>query len=150
MTRRRKLAVGVGAVLLLLLWWFASSGPQAADCSWTRQQVLDAIRYVESGWRDNVPDGDGGRAIGPYQIHRIYWLDAIEFRPALGGGYEDCRQREYAERVVAAYMERWVPDAWANKNARIIARTHNGGPTGATKRSTLRYWRRVRAALPSP
>lgn len=145
--RNRKLAIAGGAVLLLGLWWLAR-GDTAHAGEWTRRQVLDAIRFVETRGRANPPDGDGGRAIGPYQIHRAYWLDAVAAQPELGGSYQDCRRRAYAERVIAAYMQKWVPEAWDRVDAEIIARTHNGGPTGADKRATLRYWRRVRAALP--
>jgi hypothetical protein len=116
-----------------------------------RRVVLDAIRFVESSGRDVVPDGDGGKAIGPFQIHRVYWLDAVQSEPALGPvagfDYQHCRDRRYAERVVAAYMQRYVPAAWARADAEVIARTHNGGPRGAHKSATDGYWRRVERAL---
>lgn len=120
---------------------------RAARPTWPRDQILAAIRFVESGDRPNPPDGDDGRAIGPYQIHEVYWRDAIAARKDLGGTYQDCRDRRYAERVLAAYMERYVPTAWATGDAEIIARTHNGGPTGPTRPQTERYWQRVRARL---
>ncbi|MCA8952330.1 MAG: hypothetical protein KDE27_22665 [Planctomycetes bacterium] len=145
--RRRQLAVVVALLLLGLLWWFAGSW-RHGDGPWSRREMLDAIRFVESGWREHPPDGDGGRAIGPYQIHRIYWRDALEFEPGLGGDYDDCRDRAYAERVIGAYMAHWVPEAWQHGDAEVIARTHNGGPNGRNKATTLRYWQRVRAALP--
>ena len=44
-------------------------------------------------------------------------------------------------------MDKWVPDAWARVDAEVIARTHNGGPTGAERDTTLGYWKRVQAAL---
>ena len=93
-------------------------------------------------------DGDGGLAIGPYQIHEVYWRDAVRSDPALGGTYQDCRRRAYAEKVVAAYMRLHVPDAWARGDGETIARVHNGGPRGADKNATLGYWQRVRARLP--
>ena len=131
----------VAAVVLALLF---GRGPRRC---WPREQVLDAIRMVESGGRDDPPDGDGGLAIGPYQIHRVYWEDAVRAAPGLGGSYDDCRGRAYAERVVAAYMEYWVPDAWRDGVAEVIARVHNGGPTGMGKEQTAKYWGRVRAQL---
>lgn len=147
--RRRTLRRGIAtalAVLVLsaLVWWNDS----VHAGSWSRREILDAIRWVESRWNDAPPDGDGGRAIGPYQIHRGYWLDATGHDPELGGSYDDCRRRAYAERVIAAYMERYAAAAWASNDAETIARTHNGGPTGPSKSATDRYWRRVRAALP--
>lgn len=115
--------------------------------SWPVREILDAIRHVESGGMDNPPDGDGGRAIGPYQIHFVYWLDAQGGDASLGGVYEDCRDRDYAEKVIAAYMARHARDAWEHGDAETIARVHNGGPTGPQKDATLGYWRRVKARL---
>lgn len=113
--------------------------------------ILHAIRMVESHDRPDVPDGDGGRAIGPYQVHEVYWRDALAQDPTLGGTYEDCRDRAYAERIIRAYMLRYAPEAWASGDAEIIARTHNGGPSGPDKASTAAYWERVRAVLrPQP
>lgn len=114
---------------------------------WPRAEILRAIRLVESGDREDVADGDGGLAIGPYQIHRVYWQDAVRFAPGIGGDYQDCRRRAYAERIVDAYMRKWVPQAWATGDAEVIARVHNGGPQGARKAATDGYWRKVRARL---
>ena len=106
--------------------------------------LLDAIRFVESGDRVNVPDGDGGRAIGPYQIWRAYWLDACEYDPSLKHRrYEDCRDPEYARRVVIAYMSRYG----RGKSAEELARIHNGGPRGHRKSATVEYWAKVEKRL---
>ncbi|HEX5050167.1 MAG TPA: hypothetical protein VFZ65_00215 [Planctomycetota bacterium] len=142
-TRRSAAALALGC--LALLWWFGGRGERRC---WPSEQVLDAIRFVESSHRDAVPDGDDGRAIGPFQIHREYWQDALKAEPSLGGSYQDCRRRDYAERIVAAYMRRWVPDAWAAGDAEVLARVHNGGPKGAQNPATLGYWARVRERLP--
>jgi hypothetical protein len=143
--RTRRSARVLVLVLLVSLWWFCSEGERR---HWSQREVLDAIRFVESSDRDDVPDGDGGKAIGPYQIHFVFWQDAVAAEPGLGGGYADCRRRDYAERVVTAYMRRWIPAEWAAGEAEVIARVHNGGPTGAENRATLGYWQRVRARLP--
>lgn len=132
------LVVVVGVALLL------GRGPRQY---YPREAILEAIRMVESGGRERPPDGDGGAAIGPFQIHRGYWQDALAKDPALDGDYQDCRDRAYAERVVDAYMRRWVPQAWQDGHAETIARVHNGGPEGASKKATLGYWRKVRAQL---
>ncbi len=139
--------VGAIAVPFLLLWIGSGWNAEAAVRKPTQQEILDAIRFVESGHRDVVPDGDGGRAIGPYQIHQVYWQDAIQARPDLGGTYQDCRSRPYAEAIVTAYMQRWAPAAWSNRNAKVLARVHNGGPRGFSKKATLGYWKRVQAKL---
>ncbi|MGE0144337.1 MAG: hypothetical protein AB7I19_12290 [Planctomycetota bacterium] len=135
-----------GIVLAVWVAWMTTD--VAARTSWSRSEILHAIRMVESGGRSRPPDGDGGLAIGPYQIHEIYWKDAIAAEPSIGGTYQDCRQRAYAERVIAAYMRRHAADAWQNHDAEVIARTHNGGPNGPRKSATDRYWKRVKSYLP--
>jgi hypothetical protein len=133
-------------VLLLALLWFAHAG--ASRRLWPTEQVLAAIRFVESSDRLDPPDGDGGKAIGPFQIHEVYWRDALRAEPELGGHYQDCRRLAYARAVVAAYMRHHAARAWHDGDAEVIARIHNGGPGGASKAATLGYWRRVRARLP--
>ena len=78
----------------------------------------------------------------------MYWRDAVTHDPGLGGAYQDCRNRAYAERVLAAYMEKYAPKAWQEGAAESIARVHNGGPLGPQKAATRGYWLRVRARLP--
>lgn len=139
----------LGGVLVLLALAFVT--PVVAGINASRAEILDAIRMVESGGRDDCPDGDDGKAIGPFQIHEIYWRDAVAAQPELGPkggyGYQDCRDRAYAVRVIDAYMQRWVAEAWRDNDAEVIARTHNGGPRGASKRATDGYWEKVRREL---
>lgn len=142
---RRSRGILLAALVLLPLWWFGARGERRY---WPRSDVLDAIRFVESSDRDDVPDGDGGRAIGPYQIHRVYWQDAVAFDADVGGDYAQCRQRAYAERVIDAYMRRYAKVAWDGGEAEVIARIHNGGPQGQQNPKTDGYWQRVRARLP--
>lgn len=106
--------------------------------------LLNAIRQVESSNQDNPPDGDNGKSIGPYQIQYNYWKDAVEFDPTIGGKYEDCRKREYAEKIVKAYFLRYGGDTICMER---LARIHNGGPRGHLKSSTKKYWDKVRQYL---
>ena len=135
----------LGTALLLPL---LGAPAEAERRYWKTDAILAAIRTVETGDREGAPDGDGGAAIGPYQIHRAYWQDAFKQDPSLGGDYQDCRRRTYATKVVAAYMQIYCPRAWALGEAQVIARVHNGGPRGATLAATLGYWQRVRKQLP--
>jgi hypothetical protein len=105
--------------------------------------LLDAIRQVESGGDDRAV-GDNGRAIGPYQIWRAYWIDACEYDPSLRDrGYEACFDAEYSRRVVIAYLSRYGQ----GKSAKELARIHNGGPRGHRKSATIAYWNKVQDAL---
>ena len=112
--------------------------------------ILDAIEKVETGGQRDPANaiGDGGKALGPMQIHRIYWLDAVDHHPSLvasGETYDSVRDRVYARRVVMAYWSRYAK-SW---DAETLARIHNGGPKGHTKRATLGYWAKVKAKLGS-
>ena len=55
----------------------------------------------------------------------------------------------YAERVVMAYLHRYAKKALADKDYEKLARIHNGGPRGHTKRATIKYWAKVEKALAS-
>ncbi|MFT4511913.1 MAG: hypothetical protein ACI89X_002799 [Planctomycetota bacterium] len=148
---RTRRSASIAGVALLTLVWFSSDGEvEASVNTWNRRALLDAIRFVESGNRENVPDGDDGKAIGPYQIHQVYWFDATEFDSSLGGTYQQCRKRNYAERVIDAYMRRYVKAQWAAGDGETVAKVHNGGPKGHQKKATKGYWQRVKKRLPAP
>ena len=114
------------------------------------RRILDTLRAVETGG-ERDPDravADGGKAIGAYQVWRVYWVDACEYDPSLRErGYEAVTDREYAERVVIAYLSRYCKTWTIDECARI----HNGGPAGATKRrkATNEYAAKARRAFDS-
>lgn len=128
---------------------------QVAERQVDMTAIMRAIHMVESGGRKtNVPNGDGSRAIGPFQIHRVYWIDAVEHDRRTnglfgisGGTYEDCRDYNYAYRVVMSYMHRYAKRAIDAGDWETIARIHNGGPGGAKRAATLKYWERVKKFL---
>ena len=109
---------------------------------------LDALAQVESGSKDDAV-GDNGKAIGRMQIWEIYHTDAMAHAPGIAGEYADCKGKAYAERVVMAYLHRYAKKALADKDYAKLARIHNGGPRGHTKRATLKYWAKVEKALAS-
>ena len=103
-------------------------------------KLLAALATIESS---NNPKavGDNGKAIGVYQIHRVYWEDASQFDKTLKSGrYEDCVDPTYAARVVRAYMARYAPVGASDEQ---LARIHNGGPKGYQRGSTKGYWAKV-------
>jgi len=106
------------------------------------RSLLDAIRAVESGHDDRAV-GDDGQALGPYQIWNGYLTDAQDWCKALVGTHKDCHDRRFSERVMVAYWDRYVPKALADRDHEVLARTHNGGPKGSTKKATVGYWRKV-------
>jgi hypothetical protein len=101
-----------------------------------------ALHQVETSGRHGPILGDGGRALGPLQIHRAYWVDS-----RVPGRYEDCADLNYSIRVVSAYLKRYARAAWDSNSVDVLARVHNGGPQGHRKKATLRYAAKVKAAL---
>jgi delta 1-pyrroline-5-carboxylate dehydrogenase len=123
--------------------------------TYTWRETLDAIRVVETGGCKNGgigAKGDGGRAAGPYQIHRVYHTDAAERDKSLTS-YGSClTSKTYSERVVRAYMNRYSREALRRLEAgkgtladvERVSRIHNGGPQGYRKKTTLGYWAKVK------
>lgn len=115
----------------------AGAAPSGSHPDWTR--FLNALQRVETGGEPNGGEGaigDGGNALGPFQIHeKGYWKDAIGFDRTIGGEYKDCAEREYSEKIVMAYLDRYA----RGQTPENMARIHNGGPKGATKKATDKY-----------
>lgn len=106
------------------------------------EKFFTAIHTVETSRRLGPILGDGGRALGPYQIHHAYWQDAN-----VPGTYAQVADERYARRVVTAYLTRYGRAAVAHGDLETLARIHNGGPLGHRRASTLPYWNRVRRHL---
>lgn len=141
--------------LCLLCLYPAESGRQPLEID---RKLLDAIQYVESsGYCCAV--GDKGKSLGPYQIMRAYYIDAVQFNPSLaddGRTYEDVAGPggyAYSEDVIRSYMGRYATRErlghWPPTNE-DIARLHKGGPRGPNKIDTLKYWNKVKKCLENP
>ena len=111
--------------------------------------LVDAIHMVESGGRTGPIRGDGGRALGPLQIHRACWIDS-----GIPGRYEDCADLAYSKRVFAAYVARYATERRLGRPVtdEDRARLWNGGPnahkaTGRKKANLDRYWAKVQKEL---
>jgi len=115
---------------------------------------LRAIRIVESN-DTPMAIGDGGKAIGAYQIWKSYWKDAVEFDSSLDGRYEDCYNVDYASRVVRAYMSRYATAERLGHEPTFedMARIHNGGCNIHKKKgteawnNTTNYWIKVQKQM---
>lgn len=142
---KRNIAIII-LIVLGLLASLAAAVPPPDDYDLDR--ILTAIRQQESGGEKNPNEavGDNGASLGSFQISRAYWIDALDYDPSIGGEYEDVKDPDYARRVVVAYLSRYIKKSehWTDERA---ARLHNGGPNAMRKKSTLKYWREVRARL---
>jgi hypothetical protein len=99
-----------------------------------------AIHLVETSGRTGPILGDGGKALGPLQIHRAYHADS-----RVAGDYSRVADLDYSKRVATAYLERYAPAAWKAGDVETLARVHNGGPRGHLKPATKGYGARVKA-----
>ena len=87
--------------------------------------------------------------LGCYQIRECFWLDALEWDSSIGGEYEDVIDREYAEKVIYAFWERYANEKRLGRPVtdEDRARMHNGGPNGYKKTKTIKYWDKVQKIL---
>lgn len=125
---------------------------QQQQKTYSLDQTLSAIKQVEVGSSNGVGViGDEGKAFGPFQIHKDYWIDS-----GIPGKHEQClKSYDYSRRVVIAYMVRYAPEAMGRlkigkgtlADVEKIARIHNGGPSGFEKKATLPYWQKVREII---
>jgi len=120
------------AALLLALCATAHAAPP--DSFWR------AIHLVETSGRTGPILGDGGRALGPLQIHKSYHSDS-----RMAGDYSRVAELDYSKRVATAYLKRYAPAAWAAGDVETLARVHNGGPRGHLKQATKGYAAKVKA-----
>ena len=132
--RPKSRSTALGLLLLALI----PSTVHGRSVEVSHDQILNALIQVESNGNDE--------AIGCLQIWKAYWHDATEFSD-VGGTYKDCFRREYAKKIVNAYMMRYCKKAWLTGDWEIVARIHNGGPRGGSKKSTEKYWLKVRKVL---
>lgn len=107
--------------------------------------LLQAICIVESNCQDLT--GDNGKSIGLYQIQEAYFIDS-----KVKGKYEQCRDKEFAEKVMLAYWTRYAKDSLTKDSLTLddlekLARIHNGGPKGHKKEATIKYWEKVKREL---
>jgi hypothetical protein len=120
------------ALLLLALCATAHAAPP--------DSFFRALHVVETSGRTGPILGDGGRALGPLQIHRSYHADS-----RVAGDYSRVADLDYSKRVATAYLKRYAPEAWAKGDVETLARVHNGGPRGHLKPATKGYAAKVKA-----
>ena len=146
------LLVGALAFCVLLIYLIegrADGADPGHDPAQRLRALYDALHRVEASGRPAPPPGDGGRALGPYQIWKVYWIDALAHAPELGGTYADVRSKGYAEWIMLAYWLRWCPGALERMDLERLAVVHHlGGPNpDRDPAEARRYWAKVQEAL---
>jgi hypothetical protein len=107
----------------------------------TISNLITALIIVESSGND-LAVGDGGKAIGPLQIHKAVIVDVNRIT---GSSYrhQDMTNRAQARAVCEAYLKAYGKGATPEQ----LARRWNGGPRGDTRPSTEAYWAKVKKHL---
>ena len=113
---------------LLILLTFSCLGGEIDD------KFLFTLGQIESNNNDSAV-GDGGKAIGRYQIWESYYKDAKAFDKTINFPYSALTNKANSDKVVKAYLNRYGK----NKSLIEMARIHNGGPNGHKKSATLNY-----------
>jgi len=126
-------------VVLVPACFAAASASAAAVDRNDLERLLDVIARIESHCDPNAV-GDGGRALGAYQIHRVYWEDGTQLL-CVDWPHRDAIDPKKARRVVKAYLLHYGK----GKSLLDMARIHNGGPHGCRKKATLPYARKILA-----
>lgn len=109
------------------------------------ENFVKAIHQVETSGRVGPIKGDGGKALGPLQIHFDYWKDS-----GVKGNYYQCSDLEYSKKVMRAYFERYAPKALEKNDYETLARIHNGGWNGKKNPKTRVYWEKVKKVMVRP
>ena len=97
-----------------------------------------AIIQIESGGND-LAIGDGGRAIGAFQIHRGVVDDVNRIYKT------QFTHSEMTNRIKARLVfEKYLTIYGRGRSTEELARIWNGGPNGHKKQATEKYWRKVK------
>src|SRR5688572_21944662 len=112
------------------------------------EDFVTAIHQVETTGRTGIIYGDGRRSLGPLQISRAAWQDALNQDPTIRGTYADCKTLAYSVKIMRAYLLKHDPAAFNLGDWETCARLWNSGPTWYAKvRLTNKYWAQVRGHL---
>lgn len=129
----------------------------------TYTDLLDAIEWVESKGNSNAV-GDNGKAVGAYQLHKIYVDDCnqilkiIDYPIRIGDTehyymtYDDRWNATKSRAMAMVYLWYYGCAVWNWEDTKqtkmeVMARIHNGGPNGHKKESTKAYWLKVKDRL---
>lgn len=128
--------------VIIALLAIATAAVQAAD-------LFTAIATVESNGNDYAV-GDRGRAIGRYQLWKVY-VDDVNRIAGTSYTYADRTDPEKALQMVKIYIGHYAAryERLTGKTAtdEVKARLHNGGPNGYKKGATIAYWNKVKKEM---
>lgn len=102
---------------------------------------------IESGQNPRAV-GDNLKSIGMLQMQAPYVQDAAEYA-GKDWTHMDALDEIESIKIFRAYMERYATEERLGRPVTFedIARIHNGGPNGYKKKSTIKYWEKVKCLM---
>jgi hypothetical protein len=101
-------------------------------------EFFKVLGVIESNNQDKCV-GDNGLALGRYQIHKNYYLDAKKYDKTINFSYDSLTNESNARKVVIAYLSRYCK----SNSFEDFARCHNAGPNYKSKlNKTNYYWQK--------
>lgn len=139
----------VGLTFLMCCEHRASAVPSEQRIHKDINKLLNALHQVEASGRLGAIKGDSGNALGPFQIWKPYYQDAVQkSKGRLNRSYKAVSDLDYAKQVVLWYFYRYEPEALKNGNFESLARLHHLGPNWKNKkRLGDKYWGKVKRYL---
>lgn len=105
------------------------------------------IQVESSGNPDAV--GDGGKAVGVLQIHKIA-VDDVNRIYGTEYTYQDRSDPVKSRRIAGLYLTHWgkhyEQKTGQKATLEVLSRIWNGGPNGYKKPATIPYWNKVQKA----
>lgn len=134
-------------IVMVIALLCALTAPAAVEVP---EKLLNAISVVESSKKANAV-GDGGKALGLFQLHRIYVRDVNNILGRKCYSYSDRLNPNKSKDMTVIYLKHYGR-AYERKTGKpatleVLARIHNGGPNGWAKPATKEYWLKVKKAL---
>ncbi len=151
-------------------WPVAGATQVEAPAQYTFNDLLDAIEWEESkgdagalgDWTETLEEGAMGagltfsdpKAVGAYQIHKIYVDDVNRIVGENIYSYNDRCDKNVSREMVGLYIRYYgfkfcgdPRDGNEGPSYEVLARIHNGGPRGYLKESTKAYWLNIKARM---
>ncbi len=146
-------------IIVAILFILMSSLVCEASKIKVSDSLITAIMQVESELNAKAI-GDGGKAIGMAQIHKICVDDVNriekliakeEGRKPIRFTYEDRKSPSKSRQIMKIYLSWYGANYKKNTGfeatPEILSKIWNGGPNGWKKQATIAYWIKVRNRL---
>ena len=141
------IATPIGLAILILLGVHSCATSAAAAQPLDLDRLIPALVKVESNGNASAV-GDRGKALGQLQIWSVVVQDVNR---AYGNAYvhADAFCPAKSEAICRAYLAIYCTPKRLGRQPTMedAARIWNGGPNGHRKKTTIKYWHKVAAAL---